>query len=327
MHAPTLAALKTARPDWQITVWVAPRGTQELAENDPNVDAVIEAPIKATPWQHLRTLRTLRAHHFDIGLVLSPGQLEKSALYLWLAGIPKRVGHTYPSGSKPHSRRWLTHTIDEDESIHDIEQNLRLLRLLDIAPPAVTHYSLAIPETTKKAATEIMQKLGVPLDKTLIGFHVGSAPTFIWKRWPVEYFLEVARSLIKNDNAHILLFSGPGEEESSQRLDEQLDADSTVISTNLLTTAAIMHECQLLLTNDSGLMHLAAAVDVPTLGLFGPTSEHHTGPRGAHSRAIRTPQSQPEYHTERMPDLGLQTHLSLQQLTPQHVLNEIEKIM
>src|SRR5688572_28448349 len=95
MQMPAIKALKEAHADWHITVWVAPRGTRALVENDPHVDEVIEEHYKQSLAGHAHLIMRLRKEKFDIGIVLSPGQLVKSAAYLYLAGIPRRIGSAY----------------------------------------------------------------------------------------------------------------------------------------------------------------------------------------------------------------------------------------
>lgn len=330
MQSPVFTAIKKAHPDWHLTVWVAPRGTKELAENNPHVDAIIEAPIKESIAAHLKLIRRLKKEHFDIGIVLSPGQLIKSAAYLWLSGIPKRIGHKYPLRNNPTSSFLLTDSIDELENTHDIEQNLNLLSILRITPDSSfqIQYTLSIPESAHKEAAALLQKLSIPTNKLLVGFHMGSAKGFEWKRWPIENFIEVGKTLIQQKNVHVLLFGGPDENDLKESAQKALGEHATIISSpSLLTTAAIMQKCAFFLSNDSGLMHLTAASGIKTLGLFGPTNEHITAPRGPHSNILRAPGTHPVYDTEKNYTPSSQQHESISQIDPQTVLDKIAQII
>lgn len=331
MQSPVFAATKKAHPDWHITAWVAPRGTKELAKNDQNIDAVIEAPIKQSIVGHLKLISRLRREKFDIALMLSPGQLIKGALYMFLAGIPVRVSHEYPLRSNPTSRFLLTHSIPENPTLHDIEQNLALLKLLDshysLQP---TPYSLPLPPAVVHESKKIFTQLNVPPNKTIIGFHPGSARGFEWKRWPLEYWIELGKTLINQHNAFILIFGGPDEAEIVDRLATGLPAEASTKAgpaPSLLETTTLMQHCKLFISNDSGLMHLAAASGVTTLGLFGPTDETHTGPRGPKSHILRAPGTQPIYNTEKNASLGTNPHASLVALKPEQVLDKISRIV
>lgn len=330
MQSPAITALKKKFPQAAITVWVAPRGTRILAENHPAVDHVIEAPIKGSLPFHFNLVRRLRHEHFDISFVLSPGQLVKSAFYLVAAGIPKRIGNAYPFAGRAQSTFGLTDAIPEDNALHDIEQNLKLLQPLgipyDFAP---TTYSVTIPESAKHNANQFLKKNDLS-GNMLIGLHAGSAPDFLWKRWPLSNFAAVANYLVASyPGCKILLFGGQDELAQKKELQSLIHNPSQVIrvEADLLTSAAIMQACRLIITNDSGLMHLSAAVGVPTLGLFGPTDEHKTGPRGLKSYILRAPGTKPMYNTETNYHLGDDPAPSMLAITPQSVTQQADLML
>lgn len=346
MQLPTIEAVKKAHPHWRITVWVAPKGTKAIAESQSFIDDVIEMPIVVPPQSsgglkpvtfHVKNILLLRKHHFDIGIVLSPGQLIKSAGYMFFAGIPMRIGSSYPYKGNPHATNFLTHTVDELENIHDIEQNIRLLKPLDLDDTQAPYYSLQIPNVNTQEAESLLSSTITPSRSPsskgekyrFIGIHAGCAVGFEWKRWPLERFAEVARTLAQKDpNIRILLFGGKDEAADKQAMLKMINADREIaydISASLLTTAAIMKKCSFFLANDSGLMHIAAAVGIPTLGLFGPTSEVLTGPRGSKSAVLRAEGTVPVYNTEQGNTLGDTSHQSLLKISVQMVLDKIAK--
>lgn len=328
MQSPTIQALKSAHPEWHVTVWVAPRGTRALAEADSTIDKVIEAPIKFTT-QHFRLVHRLAREHFEIGIVLSPGQLWKSAAHLYLAGVRQRIGHRYPFAGSNKSNFLLTDAVEEKLQTHDIEQNLALLAPLGIDVAAFQNqpYALEIPERNRAAAKELLTKLPVQNETMRVGFHAGSAPNFLWKRWPAERFIAVGRELITRRGAHILLFGDEAEHDLNKEVQRGLGERATIITSDLLTTAAVIADCDLFLSNDSGLMHAAVAVGVLTFGLFGPTDERETGPRGQRSHVIRAVGTTPAYHTEKNPTLGVSSHESMLNLTPGHVLATLDSVL
>ncbi len=343
MQLPTIEALKKAQPNWHITVWVAPRGTKAIAESQSFIDHVIEMPISVSPparggvrgggsavVQHIQNILALRKQKFDIGIVLSPGQLVKGAAYLKLAGIPIRVGNTYPYKNEPTSSKFLTHGVDELSAMHDIEQNLRLLEPLGIHPEPVTYYSLQIPEENIQEAKSYKLS-ALPAGQagiSYVGIHAGCAKGFEFKRWPLERFAEVAKQILKkNPSCTILLFGGPAETEQIKQLSEMIQSSQVqIVSEQLLTTAALIQQCSLFISNDSGLMHIAAAVGVPTIGLFGPTDERLTGPRGPKSAIVRAEGTIPVYSTENPSSLGSSPHPSLLAITSQMVIDKVEEI-
>jgi lipopolysaccharide heptosyltransferase II len=323
MQLPTIRELKKAHPNWHITIWVAPRGTSTLAHTEPSINEVIEMPIKASVSQHIKQVLQLRKRNFDIGIVLSPGQLMKSAAYLALAGIPKRIGNTYPTKNNSHSKLFLTDTITENIHLHDIEQNLLLLTLLGIEPNPVPYYSIEVPEENTQEAARIVKST----DSLIIGMHPGSASGFEWKRWPLDRYAEVARILIQeNPHARILVVGGKDEEDQKQALVDMINKDKEAaqsITAPLLTTAAVIQQCNVFISNDSGLMHIAAALRVPTLGLFGPTDEAQTGPRGKNSFTLRASDTAAVYNTEQAYSFGSTPHENMLGITVQMVIDRV----
>lgn len=328
MQLPTIAALKHAHPDWHVTVWVAPRGTAQLAKAQPYIDEVLEMPIKNSITGHISTIQLLRKRRYGNGIVLSPGQLMKSAGYLYLAGVPMRIGNAYPLGNNAKSSFLLTNAINENEDLHDIEQNLQLLNPLNIYPNPVPFYSIQIPNTNKKEAKRILDEYNFKPNTSIIGIHAGSAPNFTWKRWPLERFVEVAIALLEKDNnVKILLFGDNNELEQNGEIEKAIhkkfpDAARTV-SASLMTTASLLSYCKFLISNDSGLMHLAAASGTQVISLFGPTSEIQTGPRGKGSVVVRAPGTIPVYNTELAPSMGTNPHETMLAITPKMVLDQI----
>jgi ADP-heptose:LPS heptosyltransferase len=132
-------------------------------------------------------------------------------------------------------------------------------------------------------------------------------PTANWgaKQWPAERFAEAARRLTAPDGllpgAAVAVFGGPGEREAAQPLLEALPEGQVIDligEPDLLDAFALLRQCSLYLGNDSGLMHMAAAAGIPTLGLFGPSPDWRYGPWGPLSAAVRTPQSFEELVSE-----------------------------
>jgi ADP-heptose:LPS heptosyltransferase len=253
MQLPTIKVLKESHPDWHIAVWVAPRGTKELALAQPYIDEVLEMPITASMFQHIQNIFTLRNKHFDIGIVLTPGQLLKSAVYLFLAGIPRRIGHMYPFRGNIESSFLLTDAIPEELDTHDVEQNIKLLEILGVYAEKNQPYHIQIPEKNKEEALA-----SLPLTKgemegvKFIGIHAGSAQGFEFKHWPIERYAEVARYVLQKDpTITFLLFGGPAEDDQKKKLKALIDSSNVIeVSASLMTTAALMQYCKCILSGD-----------------------------------------------------------------------------
>jgi lipopolysaccharide export system permease protein len=143
--------------------------------------------------------------------------------------------------------------------------------------------------------------------KPLLAF--GPAANWPCKQWPVERFAELGQHLTQPDdllpNASVLIIADERERSQLAPLIQSIPAERRleVIGQDLLTVAACLKRAQLFVGNDSGLMHLAAAMGTPTLGLFGPGYEEIYGPWGNHCAFVRTPESREEL-LSRLPNLA-----------------------
>ncbi len=215
-------------------------------------------------WGLLKTARELKEKNFDC--VFIPHRSFRSALLGFLARIPLRVGFEKSAGNM-----FLTHALPFSWSTHDLERNLSLLSIF--APHAAlspqTAYLYAEAESVQKITQRLRQETqGRPLE--LIGVHPGSVwPT---KRWPARKFKTLCLELLKDGYAPILV-GGP----QDKALCEEIAAGNPVINwagkTDLGELKALISLLSLFITNDSGPMHIATGLGIPTLAVFGATTK------------------------------------------------------
>ena len=132
---------------------------------------------------------------------------------------------------------------------------------------------LTLPDTAREDAA--WQTLGIGTAARVVALHVGSGGEA--KRWPVSYFVELARLLAEMPDTVVLLIRGPAEEETAE-LDSASPRIIHLMSPSLTALATILTHCALYVGNDSGITHLAAALGLPTVALFGPTDPAIWGP-------------------------------------------------
>lgn len=172
---------------------------------------------------------------------------------------------------------------------HKVVENAAIIGLQD-TPPAPR---LWLPE----AATHAAQAL-LPQGKPILA--LGPAANWPCKQWPIERFVELAQKLTAPDGplpqASLLLATDAHERDQVQPLFDAFPNERLIpmIGDELTKVAACLGQAALFIGNDSGLMHLAAAMGTPTLGLFGPGYEDIYGPFGPHTAVIRTPESREE---------------------------------
>ena len=274
MAQPLLRALKDANPQRRIDVlapaWVAPvwRAAAEVSE-------VLETPFKhgKLQWAERREYaRMLRQRGYDEAYIL-PNTL-KFALIPWMAKIPKRIGY------KGEMRYGLINVMHHD----DPKQKRPMLPFYaalagpvsTTAPQNVPFPVLTISDADKAAA---LGRVGIAPGTTIVAFAPGAefGPA---KRWPSGYFAGLARLLQQSRPDITIVLMGSAKD--AEVCDEIVAAAPGVRSlagvTSLSDALAILGSAAALVTNDSGLMHIAAALNRPVVALYGPTDPRHTPP-------------------------------------------------
>jgi lipopolysaccharide heptosyltransferase II len=265
---PTVRAMKAGRPDAHITV-LAPEKIASVWKLVPEIDEVL--PLD--PGSLLSAVRVIRRQRpFDVA-VLFPNSL-RTALEAWLAGIPRRVG--FPG----HRRRWLLNQIISEEPRrgpiqHQVYRYLRMVREVGgpVAAPEVRKY---LPRVKANGAPA---KLGL-----CPGAEYGPA-----KRWLPERFAEVALAVAQTRPVQWVLFGTAADQERGLAIEAALGAHclNRIGKTTLEELAAELGQSALLLTNDTGTMHLATLIGIPVVAVFGSTEPRLTGPLGTGHAILR----------------------------------------
>ncbi len=215
----------------------------------------------------------LRRLRFDVAIEAQG--LTKAAVLAWLSGAPRRIGFGRPWGRE--LSRWLnTETVDTPGP-HIVQRNLQLLRPLGILSPTAR---FLVPEHPKdrQGAAEIIARAGLERDFAMINTGAG------WpsKLWPADRFAAVAAHLGRAWNLPTLVVWA-GQEE--QEIGQQIVAGSQGCAqlappTTLAELASLARRAKVFISSDTGPLHLAAAVDTPCVGLYGPWPSEVHGPYG-----------------------------------------------
>lgn len=204
----------------------------------------------------------LRKTGFDAALI--PHRSIRSAILAWLARIPVRIGFETSQG------RWLLTNRVAYRAVHEVERNLDLLRLWHTE---TNGYAPALfpDEADRAAATVFLHRNGVSCADLMIGVSPGS----IWptKRWLPERFAGIIRRTEADFGARVILFGGPEDAALCHDVAEQSGGNPVVAAgtLTLLQSAALVQRCAVLVSNDSAMAHIAAAMDTPAIVIFGPT--------------------------------------------------------
>jgi lipopolysaccharide heptosyltransferase II len=277
MSVPAVRAIKTGRPDAHITVAV-PSKIASMWKLVPEVSEIIPLPNKSL----LATVRSIRRQSsFDV-VILFPNSL-RAALETWLTGIPRRVGY------RGHFRSWLLNQIICQRETpgpieHQADRYMRVARELGASVP--DNWREALPRVrdisdgtgTVPPGDERMKLALSP------GAEYGSA-----KRWLPQRFAEVAAVVAAKLSVQWILLGTPKDIAAGEMIARTLGHScvNRVGETTLEQLIEELRECRLLLTNDTGTMHLASLLGVPTVAIFGSTEPRLTGPLGDRHIIVR----------------------------------------
>jgi len=281
MSLPTLAGVHALFPEADITVLAAPR-VAPLFSGIPGVTEIVVYPPGLEKWRTLWRLHRYqttnrkpktenRKPHFDLGLAL-PNSFEAAA-GLFLAGTKTRLG--YNTQGRGPLLNLAVSGLENLPGLHTVYYLLGVLQGLG----GVNYYvapRLYLQDEEIKAAAALLQR--IPGDGPWVGLSPGAAfgPA---KRWPPERFAAVGRALKKECNARLVLLGGPEDRDAAAHVKAMLpEALDLVGRTTLRQALGVLMDLKLLITNDSGLMHAAAALGTPLVAIFGSTDPLATGP-------------------------------------------------
>ena len=222
----------------------------------------------------LAILREVRSRQYDAVIDFEQRSLLTAA-FTWATSIPVRVGFT-PATASPRGRMF-THTVDLRERESMWGAFVRLGRVLDPGlPETLSAAPLPYSADSRAWLDEWWHMHGIAnLYGPVVAMHLGVGPSAEYRRWPIERFATLATMLAAMQKDLTIVLTGANAEQSLMSEFRQRFAGRCIDAFDLggiEHTAALLHHCDLLVSSDTGIMHLAAAMGTPTVGLFGPNT-------------------------------------------------------
>ena len=294
---PALNAIRAHYPRARIT-WLVETAAADLVIGHRSLDRVIVSHRKR--WirelngkgrrQAMAEIRNfwheLRDTTYDI--IIDFQGLLKSALPVWLARGKRKIGFDRGMQHQEHSYLFYSERIPPvDMEVHALTRGLMLLNAIGIATPSVL-YDIPVSEKDHARVKSLLGSHGTDGARPLVAIN----PVALWetKLWLNDRFAVLADRLVTEHGADVVFTGGPGDRRTIAEIREMMTAPAADLSgrTTLTMLAALYQRASLLVTTDTGPMHLAAAVDTPVVALFGPTAPWRTGPFGDGHCVIRT---------------------------------------
>lgn len=283
MFTPALKLLRQYLPDAQIDALVMFRGTKEIYQSNLNFNKVIYFDfLKEGAINSLNFVLTLRKK-YDATINVYPSNRKEYNIISFLIGTKQRVAVEYLRMNKQNFG-WLNNvTVLENDETHNVQTNIKLVeKLLNKKFNEEPTMEISLPEENERFANDYLKKINIIEDDFVVGFHPGCATlkNHIKRRWEPEKFAELGKKLIKEKNAKIFLFGGPEEEELKSSINKMIDSENSLVikTEKFLQNIAIMKRCNVFVTNDSALMHIASALGLKVIAIIGPTNQNYIHP-------------------------------------------------
>jgi heptosyltransferase-2 len=273
---PALKALRKTYPDSKIGFLLGPYGAEKVIERSALIDKKIIVDLEKNKGisRKIKLVRALRRENFSLSITSTGTNPLKSGLLCYLAGIKYRMGEDIKGKGFFYNLK-----VAFDENRHEVEGNLNLIQKLGREVKDKSLYIHRSPED-KNFARKIFADHDLE-GKLVIGMHPGSGIHQAgFKRWPKEKFALLADRLVNDYNASVIIFGGAEETDLASDINRLMKNDSLIMTgkTTLGQAAALIEKCSLFISNDSGLLHVACAVNPKTIGIYGPTDYKRTGP-------------------------------------------------
>lgn len=292
---PALTTLRRAQPNARIT-WLVEESAQDMIRGHPALDRVLVWP--RTSWRTLRRsgrfvalasafsrfVKELRDTRYD--WVIDFQGLLKSGLWVALARASIKAG--YGPGQRHDEHAWLAlnrRVPVTAPNAHAVERNLKLLEGLGF-PRLPLAYDFPIAASRHQEAATLLEHAGLKPGTRFVA--INSMTRWPTKNWTPRHFAGVADALL-NASVPVVLTGAPGDRADIDAIAAAMSRPALRLDgkTSLQTLAAVFQRAALVLSTDTGPMHIAVAVGTPVVALFGPTSPEYTGPFGDRNVVLR----------------------------------------
>ena len=289
LFLPVLRAYRNHFKESTIDLLVGDSGAEMVIEDDSIVDEVVRCKIEDLPLiETLGFILKMRRRKYDLILSNFNGSRHSLALLTLASGAPYRIGHISNREWKNIYDHLYNYKIKMGEGLPELENNLKLVEgmgfeVVDRRP------SFRILEEDRQFATQYFRRHHIRDEDIVIGIQMGTSPEMTWKQWDARKYVDLTAQLMKKRHMKVIVLGSSKERKcilqafvGSRKI--------PIIAAGELTlkqTAAVIEKVNMLICNDSGLMHVGAAVNTPVIAIYGPTDVTRTAPIGKNHSILR----------------------------------------
>ena len=267
---PVLKALRNKWPDAKIS-WVVKDAYVDILNGNPLIDELILL-IKSSLTTSIFSFRK-KLRHGSFDLAVDMQGLFRSGLIAFLSGAAVRIGF---SNARELASLFYTHKVDAPLNLHAVDRNLKLAAALGCEVQEI-EFPINFNRETEQEALGFLQNIQLDKGKPLVTFVPGTR----WekKRWPLNSFSLLGDLLIEKMGAGIIVAGSRQENRLIHEIRSAMKNPSAeAVDFSLTKLTALLSKSDVVVTNDSGPMHIAVAMRTPVVALFGPTDPVRTGP-------------------------------------------------
>lgn len=278
MFSPALKQLKQNLPDSSIDMLVMFKSVKEMYEHNPFLDKIYFINfLGQSKFNSFAEIRKLKQNEYDVSINVYPANRFEYNFLNSMLGAKKKIAHHYLHTNLFRAEYFNDILINEVRDRHNVLQNTDLIKNITNSESSSDSedsgkMEIYISEKHKQKALEWINEIN-PGKKLLAGFHAGSAllKNHINKRWDKNKFAETGKILVRDYNAKILLFGN--ELELNAEIRNMIGEEALIASTpDFMDSVARMKHCNLFISNDTAFLHCAAALNIPTVAIFGYTN-------------------------------------------------------
>lgn len=292
LYTPTIAALRKYFPQAEIHLQIGNKtGCEYVLDGAGYFTKTYDISNRASWPDWINHIRKIRRSSYDLIINEFHSNSYFLALMVSFSAAKYRLGHVRSPGWPDRYGFIYNVPVKMQESQHEVDRYFALAKALGIPEELLNlHPFMHVDSNEKKKAIDFLKKSKIYTETLVIGVQMGTSPTMRWKQWQPARYRELIIKLTKNfPNACLLMLGAKHEVEMIKEWTKNINGNIVIAAgeTSLSVAAAMIERCSVLICNDSGLMHVAVAMQTPVVAIYGPTDYRRTAPLGKIHTMVR----------------------------------------